>query len=111
MGLGKKLQELMDERGVKQADLCRTADITPSTLSSIISRDNSKVSIDLFLRICKALNCKPEYFANEISEPEEPKPVEELKANPETLEFMNLFESLSDEKKMLIIGVMKAFLE
>lgn len=111
MGLGKKLQELMDERGLKQADLCRAADISPSTLSSIIVRDNSKLSIDVFLRICKVLNCKPEYFSSEITEPASDKSLEELIRNPETLEFMRLFEKISREEKMLIIGVMKAFLK
>ena len=97
MGLGKRLQELMEERGMKQADLCRAADITPSTLSSIITRDNSKVSIDLFLRICKALDCKPEYFASEITEPEAKKPLEELKTNSECLQAETFIDELAEK--------------
>ncbi len=67
MGLGAKLQEMMTMRDITQAALSKKANIPPSTLSSIINRDNSKVSIDVFLRICRVLNCNPEDFSDEIS--------------------------------------------
>ncbi len=67
MGLGAKLKEKMDMRNISQATLSKKANIPASTLSSIINRDNSKVSIDVFLRICRVLNCNPEDFSDEIS--------------------------------------------
>lgn len=111
MGLGKKLQRLMNEMGIKQADLCRAADITPSTLNSIIVRDNSKMDIDSFLRICRVLNCKPEYFANDVLEKPVEKTLKDYEEDPETMEFMTMFQNLSSEDKAIVLAVMKAFLK
>ena len=66
LGFGKMLLEKMEEKGIKQSDLARAANIPKSTLSSIINRDNTRVEIDAFLRICKILECVPEDFSEEI---------------------------------------------
>lgn len=66
MGFGKKLEEKMSQKGLKQADIVRATGISKTTLSSMINRDNTKVDVEIFIRICDALGCKPEDFADEI---------------------------------------------
>lgn len=66
MGFGKKLEEKMSEKGFKQADLVRATGISKTTLSSMINRDNTKVDVEVFIRICAVLGCKPEDFTDEI---------------------------------------------
>lgn len=66
MGFGKKLEEKMLEKGLKQADLVRATGISKTTLSSMINRDNTKVDVESFIRICDVLGCAPEDFASEI---------------------------------------------
>lgn len=66
MGFGKKLEEIMLKKGIKQVELSKAAKIPKTTLSSIINRDNTRVEIDAFLRICKVLDCSPEYFSDDI---------------------------------------------
>ena len=71
MAFGKLLEQKMEERNVKQTELAAAIGIPKSTLSCIISRDNTKIEIELFLKICKFLDCNPEEFYNEYSENEQ----------------------------------------
>lgn len=62
MGFGKLLERKMIEKDVKQAELAKALGISKSTVSSIITRDASRVEIELFLKICNYLQCNPEEF-------------------------------------------------
>lgn len=66
MGFGKKLEEKMSEKGIKQADIVRATGISKTTLSSMISRDNTKVDVEIFIRICKYLGCDPMEFSSDV---------------------------------------------
>ena len=66
MSFGKKLKQKMDEKGIKQSDLSKAANVPKTTLSSMINRDNTNVDINVLIRICKILNCRPEDFSDEI---------------------------------------------
>lgn len=66
MGFGKKLEEKMEEKGLKQADIVRLTGIPKTTLSSMLIRDNTKVDVEIFIKICNVLGCKPEEFSSEI---------------------------------------------
>lgn len=68
MGFGKKLLEKMNARGIKQIDLVNALGIPKTTISSMLSRDNTKVEIDTFLKICEYLGCAPEDFSEEVKE-------------------------------------------
>ncbi len=70
MAFGKMLEQKMIEKGIKQAELAAAIGIPKSTLSCIISRDNTKIEIELFLKICQFLDCNPETFYNEYREEE-----------------------------------------
>lgn len=67
MAFGEKLLRKLKEKNVTQAKLCEQAGIPPTTLSSMIKRNVDKVDIDVFLKICKALDCNPEEFYNECN--------------------------------------------
>lgn len=71
MGFGKLLEQKMKEKNVKQSELAKAIDIPKTTLSSIILRDNSKVEIEKFLKICEYLECDPEEFYSEFKSTKE----------------------------------------
>lgn len=96
MGFGKKLQEKMDGKGIKQIDLVNAVGIPKTTLSSMLSRDNTKVDIDVFLKICKVLDCSPEDFSEEIISAHEELPVP-LRSDEKQL--LNLYNSMNEEGK------------
>ena len=68
MGFGKLLEEKMNKKGIKQAELAEAVGIPKTTLSSMILRDNTKIEIEKLLQICEYLDCDPEEFYNEFRE-------------------------------------------
>ncbi len=56
----------MDAQGVKAADMASATGIPYTTLSSLISRDSTKVDIDVLIKICNFLDCSPEDFSSEV---------------------------------------------
>lgn len=64
MGIGNKLDELLKERGITVTELARKIDVAPTTIYSIIQRNNKKVDIDVLIKISKALGVNTEYFAD-----------------------------------------------
>lgn len=66
MGFGKKLEDKMRAKGLKQADLVRATGISKTTLNSMIVRDNTKVDVEIFMKICNVLGCDPMDFADEV---------------------------------------------
>ncbi|MBQ7014285.1 MAG: LexA family transcriptional regulator [Oscillospiraceae bacterium] len=66
MGFGKLLEEKMKAKNVKQAELAEAVGLPKTTLSSMILRDNTKIEIEKFLKICKYLDCNPEDFYSEF---------------------------------------------
>lgn len=100
MGFGKKLEKIMQQKGIKQVELSKAADIPKTTLSSIINRDNTRIEIDVFLRICKVLGCSPEDFSDEINQIEnnslEPLSLEEQ-------EIVSIYRNLNERGKKQLI--------
>ena len=62
MGIGKVLSELLSKKNTNAKALADEIGVTPSTIYSIIKRDNSKVDIDILIKICNALDISVEYF-------------------------------------------------
>lgn len=96
LGFGKKLEEKMLEKGLKQADLVRATGISKTTLSSMISRDNTKVDVEVFIRICDVLGCAPEDFASDI-----PKNISQNGdiLTPDEKELLDTYRNFNDEGK------------
>ena len=86
----------MDRKGIKQTELAKAVGIPKTTLSSMLSRDNTQVDIDVFLRICKMLDCIPEEFSEEIkaNAGENIKPL-----TTDEKQLLNLDNSMNDQGK------------
>lgn len=66
--IGKTLQLLLDEKGINVNELASKIDVSNQTLYSIIKRDNTKIDIQILIKICEALNVSPEVFYREYSQ-------------------------------------------
>lgn len=62
MGIGKILSDLLAQEKMKVSELAEKAQVKPSTIYSIINRDNMKVDLDILLSIAKVLDVPAEYF-------------------------------------------------
>ncbi len=65
MGIGDKLQELIMKRKTNVSELAQRASVSPSTLYSIIKRNNTKADIDVLIRISTILGVSVDYFSDE----------------------------------------------
>ena len=62
MGIGNKLNKLLKERNMTVTELSRRINVAPTTIYSIIQRNNKKVDIDVLLDIADVLGVTAEYF-------------------------------------------------
>ena len=62
MGIGNKLNDLLKQRNMTVTELARKIDVAPTTIYSIIQRNNKKVDIDVLLDIADVLGVNAEYF-------------------------------------------------
>lgn len=69
MGIGNKLDTLLKERGMTVTELARRVDVAPTTIYSIIQRNNKKVDIDVLIKIARILGVNTEYFSDSNDEP------------------------------------------
>ena len=65
--IGRTLQLLLDEKNINVNELASMIGVSNQTLYSIIKRDNTKIDIQILIKICDALNVSPEYFYKEYS--------------------------------------------
>ena len=52
----KKLFKLLIDKGIKEKELARCADISPATLSKM-KKDGATITSDVLAKICLALDC------------------------------------------------------
>jgi len=64
MSIGSKLKELIKERKTNVNKLAERAGVAPTTLYSIIDRDNTKADIDVLIKIAGILDVPVEYFSD-----------------------------------------------
>lgn len=65
MGIGKTLSDILEENKSNPNELSERTGIPPSTIYSIIKRDNMKVDISVLARICKELGVSMSRFYDE----------------------------------------------
>lgn len=70
MGIGNKLDTLLKERGMTVTELARRVGVAPTTIYSIIQRNNKKVDIDVLIKIARILGVNTEYFADSNDQPQ-----------------------------------------
>ena len=66
MGIGSKLNELMKKRGTNANELAQKIGVPPTTIYSMIKRDNKKADIDVLLKIARERGVSAEYFSEEV---------------------------------------------
>lgn len=69
MGIGNKLDTLLKERSITVSELARKINVAPTTIYSIIQRNNKKVDIDVLLNISDVLGVDVEYFRDTPQKP------------------------------------------
>lgn len=62
MAIGKILSDVLKERNTTVTDLARNINVAPTTIYSIIERDNMKIDISVLIKICKSLDVDIEMF-------------------------------------------------
>ena len=62
MAIGKILSDILKERDTTVTDLARNINVAPTTIYSIIERDNMKIDISVLIKICKSLGVDVELF-------------------------------------------------
>lgn len=65
MGIGKTLSDILSEQNRNPNELAEKIGEAPSTIYSIIRRDNMKVDITILAKICSELGVDMERFYNE----------------------------------------------
>lgn len=68
MGIGKTLSEILHEQHRNPNELADRIGESPSTIYSIIKRDNMKVDISVLAKICSELGVDMERFYNEYAD-------------------------------------------
>lgn len=104
MGIGSKLKRLIEEKNTNVNALANRAKVKPTTLYSIIERDNTKVDIDVLIAIAKVLGVSVEYFSDSYSgenqnylDPETAQLATDFKNRPQILRIARLGKNLSED--------------
>lgn len=67
MGIGSKLDKLLKEKNLSAIELARKINVAPSTIYSIIQRDNKKIDVQVLFDMAHVLGVDAEYFADNDS--------------------------------------------
>lgn len=62
MAIGRILSDILKEKNTTVTDLARNINVAPTTIYSIIDRDNMKIDISVLIKICKSLEVDIEVF-------------------------------------------------
>ena len=60
--LGNIIKEYINEKGLKQSKIAKTANITVQAMNDILN-ERRKIDTIEYFKICKALNVKTDFFA------------------------------------------------
>ena len=89
MGVGKKIEQLIEYRNRNVNDVAESISIPPSTLYSIIRRDNNKVKLDVLQDIADELSVTLDYFSSK------PEANDYNKLTKEEIELIKSYRSLN----------------
>ena len=65
MGIGAKLELLLQEHHMTANELAKKINVAPTTIYSMIKRDSRKADIEVLLKISKELGVTTEYFCDD----------------------------------------------
>lgn len=104
MGFTTKMLRMMEERGITVSELARMVGTRQSTIASMITRDSSRISIDLLIKIAHALGTT----ADELLSDEAPKT---YTLTAEELEIVKAYRTAGEETKTAARNVLGVRLE
>lgn len=67
MGIGSKLELLLQEHHTNPNELAKKINVAPTTIYSMIKRDSRKADIEVLLKISKEFGVTTEYFCDDES--------------------------------------------
>lgn len=112
MGIGKTLSCILEEKNSNANELAEKINVSPSTIYSIIKRDNTKVDIEVLIKICMALNVDIDRFYREYFTEDELKPkAEEPHFSRNEQRIIDLFKNLDDIQQENIISKAELLVE
>lgn len=65
MGIGSKINNLMNEQNINANELANRVGVAPTTLYSMIKRDSKKADIEVLIKIANELGVSVEYFSDD----------------------------------------------
>lgn len=101
MGIGDKLNRLLDLRGRNINELAATIKVSPQTLYSISKRNNTKADLDVLQKIADELSVTLDYFC--IDNDEIPS---QLRLTKQEQTLINDFRNLSEQGQNYILQTM-----
>ena len=121
MDFGKKLKQLIDEKGINVSELAQITGVNRNTLYSYIRRGTQKVDPVIIQKLANALGVDVYYFLGTKSPDDiqpcktnEPASTDELNLDSLTdseKEFITVFSRLSPENQKLLLANAKVYLQ
>lgn len=105
MGIGRVLSDILKEKNTTVKDLSRDIGVPPTTIYSIIDRDNMKIDISVLIKICKALNVDINIFYKDYLSAASIKT--SINVTDEEEKILNQIRGLDDYGKRVIEAVLK----
>lgn len=101
MGIGDKLNFLLEQRGRNINELATTINVSAQTLYSISKRNNTKVDLDVLQKVADELSVTLDYFCTDNADS-----TESLVLTPTERDLLLSFRSLSDQGQDYILQTM-----
>ncbi|MCD8327816.1 MAG: helix-turn-helix domain-containing protein [Ruminococcus sp.] len=102
MGFGKTLGEKIKEAGYTQSQIAEKVGMPKTTLNSLIKRDSQNLDVGIFLKICAAIGCDSNAFADEC----ELEPLRPALTNDEA-EFLEKYRKLNAQSKEIVTYILQ----
>lgn len=110
MGIGTKLEKLLEDRQLTVAELSRLSGVPQTTIYSVIQRNSKKIDINALISISKQLGVAPEYFGDDV-QPSRPEVCESLAlCQGAAHEAVQMLLRLDRDDLLIIQGELRAML-
>lgn len=103
MSFTERLNQVMDERGWRQIDLCRASGLTSSQVAFLVTGKTKDPGLSTATKVAKALNVSLEYLAGIKDDPTIERRTPISIAEIETVRLVEDFESLPEEGRGAIL--------
>lgn len=103
MGIGRTLANILKEKNIKVTDLARNINVAPTTLYSIIDRDNMTIDISILIKICNYLMIDINSFYKDCLNNNKEKNL----LTAEEINLLNMFRNIDDYGKKAVNLILK----